>query len=324
MTVEYVANRPERRESVSDDNIRLYLSEIGKRALLTAEDEVELSKRIEAGLYAQHKLDEAEVPADIPRALRRDLGAIAREGAEAHQQMLEANLRLVVSLAKRYTGRGMDMLDLIQEGNLGLIRAVEKFDYTKGFKFSTYATWWIRQSITRGIADQARTIRVPVHMAEQLNKMSRIRRAMSQTLGRDPSDEELALELDISPDTLKRLRDYSKEPISLDMEIGEEGEGGSLGNLVADDDTTDAVAKAAEFQALGVDIERSLRMLTEREALVLRMRFGLSPFIESHTLDEIGSEVGVTRERVRQIERKALEKLRGENVSSLLQDYLDL
>lgn len=324
MTVEYIGRKPASQETTPEDSIRLYLSSIGKRALLSAEEEVELSKQIEAGLYAQHKLDEAEPIEEIPRELRRDLGVIARQGTEAYEHMLEANLRLVVSLAKRYTGRGMDMLDLIQEGNLGLIRAVEKFDYEKGFKFSTYATWWVRQAITRGLADQARTIRVPVHTVEQLNKIARLRREIMQQTGREATNQELALEMEVSLETIKRLRDYSKEPISLDMEIGDEGEGGSLGNMVADEESDSVIERTVEFQAMQRDIERVVAMLSPREETVIRMRFGLGVSTEPCTLDEIGKEIGVTRERVRQIEKKAMEKLRSAQISSGLQDYLDL
>ncbi|MFF0487942.1 RNA polymerase sigma factor [Nocardia sp. NPDC004068] len=307
--------------TASADSVRAYLKQIGKVALLNAEEEVELAKRIEAGLYATEKLREfAEKGEKLPVASRRDLQWIMRDGNRAKNHLLEANLRLVVSLAKRYTGRGMAFLDLIQEGNLGLIRAVEKFDYTKGYKFSTYATWWIRQAITRAMADQARTIRIPVHMVEVINKLGRIQRELLQDLGREPTPEELAKEMDITPEKVLEIQQYAREPISLDQTIGDEGDS-QLGDFIEDSEAVVAV-DAVSFTLLQDQLQSVLETLSEREAGVVRLRFGLTDG-QPRTLDEIGQVYGVTRERIRQIESKTMSKLRHPSRSQVLRDYLD-
>ncbi|MCH1883005.1 RNA polymerase sigma factor [Agrococcus sp. ARC_14] len=300
------------------DPVKDYLKQIGKVALLNAEQEVDLAMRIEAGLFAEEKLSiDGE---GLEWQLKRDLTRIARDGQRAKSHLLGANLRLVVSLAKRYTGRGMQFLDLIQEGNLGLIRAVEKFDYTKGFKFSTYATWWIRQAITRAMADQARTIRIPVHMVEVINKLARVQRQMLQDLGREPSPEELARELDMTPEKVIEVQKYGREPISLHTPLGEDGDS-EFGDLIED---TEAVvpADAVGFTMLQRQLESLLDSLSEREAGVIRMRFGLGDGMPK-TLDQIGDTFGVTRERIRQIESKTMAKLRHPSRSQQLRDYLE-
>ncbi|WP_280363228.1 RNA polymerase sigma factor [Nocardia wallacei] len=307
--------------TASADSVRAYLKQIGKVALLNAEEEVELAKRIEAGLYATEKLREfADKGEKLPVQGRRDLQWIMRDGNRAKNHLLEANLRLVVSLAKRYTGRGMAFLDLIQEGNLGLIRAVEKFDYTKGYKFSTYATWWIRQAITRAMADQARTIRIPVHMVEVINKLGRIQRELLQDLGREPTPEELAKEMDITPEKVLEIQQYAREPISLDQTIGDEGDS-QLGDFIEDSEAVVAV-DAVSFTLLQDQLQSVLETLSEREAGVVRLRFGLTDG-QPRTLDEIGQVYGVTRERIRQIESKTMSKLRHPSRSQVLRDYLD-
>ncbi|WP_279394173.1 RNA polymerase sigma factor [Rhodococcus sp. ARC_M6] len=307
--------------TASADSVRAYLKQIGKVALLNAEEEVELAKRIEAGLYAvQIMADLAEKGEKLPAAQRRDMSWICRDGNRAKNHLLEANLRLVVSLAKRYTGRGMAFLDLIQEGNLGLIRAVEKFDYTKGYKFSTYATWWIRQAITRAMADQARTIRIPVHMVEVINKLGRIQRELLQDLGREPTPEELAKEMDITPEKVLEIQQYAREPISLDQTIGDEGDS-QLGDFIEDSEAVVAV-DAVSFTLLQDQLQSVLETLSEREAGVVRLRFGLTDG-QPRTLDEIGQVYGVTRERIRQIESKTMSKLRHPSRSQVLRDYLD-
>ncbi|MFG1929841.1 RNA polymerase sigma factor [Mycobacterium sp. NPDC048908] len=307
--------------TASADSVRAYLKQIGKVALLNAEEEVELAKRIEAGLYATQLMAElAEKGEKLPAAQRRDMAWICRDGDRAKNHLLEANLRLVVSLAKRYTGRGMAFLDLIQEGNLGLIRAVEKFDYTKGYKFSTYATWWIRQAITRAMADQARTIRIPVHMVEVINKLGRIQRELLQDLGREPTPEELAKEMDITPEKVLEIQQYAREPISLDQTIGDEGDS-QLGDFIEDSEAVVAV-DAVSFTLLQDQLQSVLETLSEREAGVVRLRFGLTDG-QPRTLDEIGQVYGVTRERIRQIESKTMSKLRHPSRSQVLRDYLD-
>jgi len=307
--------------TASADSVRAYLKQIGKVALLNAEEEVELAKRIEAGLYATQLMTEmAERGDKLPAAQRRDMVWICRDGDRAKNHLLEANLRLVVSLAKRYTGRGMAFLDLIQEGNLGLIRAVEKFDYTKGYKFSTYATWWIRQAITRAMADQARTIRIPVHMVEVINKLGRIQRELLQDLGREPTPEELAKEMDITPEKVLEIQQYAREPISLDQTIGDEGDS-QLGDFIEDSEAVVAV-DAVSFTLLQDQLQSVLETLSEREAGVVRLRFGLTDG-QPRTLDEIGQVYGVTRERIRQIESKTMSKLRHPSRSQVLRDYLD-
>ncbi|WP_411194305.1 RNA polymerase sigma factor [Rhodococcus erythropolis] len=307
--------------TASADSVRAYLKQIGKVALLNAEEEVELAKRIEAGLYAvQIMQDLADKGEKLPAAQRRDMSWICRDGNRAKNHLLEANLRLVVSLAKRYTGRGMAFLDLIQEGNLGLIRAVEKFDYTKGYKFSTYATWWIRQAITRAMADQARTIRIPVHMVEVINKLGRIQRELLQDLGREPTPEELAKEMDITPEKVLEIQQYAREPISLDQTIGDEGDS-QLGDFIEDSEAVVAV-DAVSFTLLQDQLQSVLETLSEREAGVVRLRFGLTDG-QPRTLDEIGQVYGVTRERIRQIESKTMSKLRHPSRSQVLRDYLD-
>ena len=299
------------------DPVKDYLKQIGKVALLNAEQEVELAKRIEAGLFAEEKLNAGKKIAD---KLRRDLEWIAEDGRRAKNHLLEANLRLVVSLAKRYTGRGMLFLDLIQEGNLGLIRAVEKFDYTKGYKFSTYATWWIRQAITRAMADQARTIRIPVHMVEVINKLARVQRQMLQDLGREPTPEELAKELDMTPEKVVEVQKYGREPISLHTPLGEDGDS-EFGDLIEDSEAI-VPSDAVSFTLLQEQLESVLDTLSDREAGVVRMRFGLTDG-QPKTLDEIGKVYGVTRERIRQIESKTMSKLRHPSRSQVLRDYLD-
>ncbi|MEV6346152.1 RNA polymerase sigma factor [Actinoplanes sp. NPDC051851] len=307
--------------TASADSVRAYLKQIGKVPLLNAEQEVELAKRIEAGLYAAERLRAAdEGEESLERNFERDLKWINRDGERAKNHLLEANLRLVVSLAKRYTGRGMAFLDLIQEGNLGLIRAVEKFDYTKGYKFSTYATWWIRQAITRAMADQARTIRIPVHMVEVINKLGRIQRELLQDLGREPTPEELAKEMDITPEKVLEIQQYAREPISLDQTIGDEGDS-QLGDFIEDSEAVVAV-DAVSFSLLQDQLQQVLQTLSEREAGVVRLRFGLTDG-QPRTLDEIGQVYGVTRERIRQIESKTMSKLRHPSRSQVLRDYLD-
>ena len=299
------------------DPVKDYLKQIGKVALLNAELEVELAKRIEAGLFAEEKL---ATDTKLTREMERDLKWVVKDGQKAKSHLLEANLRLVVSLAKRYTGRGMQFLDLIQEGNLGLIRAVEKFDYTKGYKFSTYATWWIRQAITRAMADQARTIRIPVHMVEVINKLARVQRQLLQDLGREPTPEEIARELDMTPEKVVEVQKYGREPISLSTPLGEDGDS-EFGDLIED---TEAVvpADAVGFTMLQRELERILDSLHPREAGVIRSRFGLGDGVQK-TLDQIGEEFGVTRERIRQIEQKTMSKLRHPSRSQMLRDYLD-
>jgi RNA polymerase primary sigma factor len=299
------------------DPVKDYLKQIGKVALLNAEQEVELAKRIEAGLFAEEKLNAGE---KIDMKLKRELWWIAQDGKKAKNHLLEANLRLVVSLAKRYTGRGMLFLDLIQEGNLGLIRAVEKFDYTKGYKFSTYATWWIRQAITRAMADQARTIRIPVHMVEVINKLARVQRQMLQDLGREPTPEELAKELDMTPEKVVEVQKYGREPISLHTPLGEDGDS-EFGDLIEDSEAV-VPADAVSFTLLQEQLHSVLDTLSEREAGVVSMRFGLTDG-QPKTLDEIGKVYGVTRERIRQIESKTMSKLRHPSRSQALRDYLD-
>ena len=299
------------------DPVKDYLKQIGKVALLNAEQEVDLALRIEAGLFAEHKLATDEI---TDRRLKRDLELIVADGKKAKNHLLEANLRLVVSLAKRYTGRGMLFLDLIQEGNLGLIRAVEKFDYTKGFKFSTYATWWIRQAITRAMADQARTIRIPVHMVEVINKLARVQRQMLQDLGREPTPEELAQELDMTPEKVVEVQKYGREPISLHTPLGEDGDS-EFGDLIEDSEAV-VPSDAVSFTLLQEQLHSVLDTLAEREAGVVAMRFGLTDG-QPKTLDEIGKVYGVTRERIRQIESKTMSKLRHPSRSQVLRDYLD-
>ncbi|WP_373279958.1 RNA polymerase sigma factor [Micrococcus lylae] len=299
------------------DPVKDYLKQIGKVALLNAEQEVDLAMRIEAGLYAEHKMKEN--PVEDYRE-RRDMQLIIADGRRAKNHLLEANLRLVVSLAKRYTGRGMLFLDLIQEGNLGLIRAVEKFDYTKGFKFSTYATWWIRQAITRAMADQARTIRIPVHMVEVINKLARVQRQMLQDLGREPTPEELAKELDMTPEKVVEVQKYGREPISLHTPLGEDGDS-EFGDLIEDSEAV-VPSDAVSFTLLQEQLHSVLDTLSEREAGVVAMRFGLTDG-QPKTLDEIGKVYGVTRERIRQIESKTMSKLRHPSRSQVLRDYLD-
>ncbi len=299
------------------DPVKDYLKQIGKVPLLNAEMEVELAKRIEAGLFSEEKL---AAGGKISEKVREELEWIAEDGRRAKNHLLEANLRLVVSLAKRYTGRGMLFLDLIQEGNLGLIRAVEKFDYTKGYKFSTYATWWIRQAITRAMADQARTIRIPVHMVEVINKLARVQRQMLQDLGREPTPEELAKELDMTPEKVVEVQKYGREPISLHTPLGEDGDS-EFGDLIEDSEAI-VPADAVSFTLLQEQLHAVLDTLSEREAGVVSMRFGLTDG-QPKTLDEIGKVYGVTRERIRQIESKTMSKLRHPSRSQVLRDYLD-
>ncbi|WP_285695085.1 RNA polymerase sigma factor RpoD [Actinomadura sp. NBRC 104412] len=300
----------------TSDLVRIYLREIGRVPLLTAEDEVELAKSIEAGLFAEEKMAHTAI---LSRSERLDLELLAREGVRAKQRLIEANLRLVVSIAKRYVGRGMLFLDLIQEGNLGLIRAVEKFDYTKGFKFSTYATWWIRQAITRAIADQARTIRIPVHMVETINKLVRVQRQMHQDLGREPTPEEIGLEMGLSPARVVEIQRIAQEPVSLQSPIGEEDS--DLGDFIEDADAVVPI-EAAAFILLQDQLEDILGTLSDREQRIIQLRFGLT---DGHprTLEEVGREFGVTRERIRQIESKTLAKLRHPSRAQMLREYLD-
>jgi RNA polymerase primary sigma factor len=313
------AARPERHaEMGSFDPVRMYLKEIGKVPLLTAEQEVTLAKRIEAGLHSAERLEQPD--GQLSDETHASLDAVATDGDLAKRQLIEANLRLVVSIAKRYVGRGMALLDLVQEGNLGLIRAVEKFDYTKGFKFSTYATWWIRQAITRAIADQARTIRIPVHMVETMNKVLRIQRQMLQELGREPTVEEVAAKVEMTPDRVREIQRIAQEPVSLETPVGEEDDS-FLGDFV-EDPAAIAPATAAARALLTEAIVEALEELNERERQVVRMRFGLDDG-QSRTLEEVGREFGVTRERIRQIESKTLAKLRHPTRSQRLRDYLE-
>ena len=297
------------------DSVHTYLKSIGRTSLLTAEQEVDLAKRIEAGLYAEHKLD---TEPDLSEDFRRDLEAVAEDGRRAKAHMLEANLRLVVSVAKKYTDRGLSLLDVVQEGNLGLIRAVEKFDYAKGYKFSTYAMWWIRQAIQRGFADSARTIRLPVHVLEMLSKLSRVERDMHQRLGREPTPEELAVELDRTPDQIEELLRTSRQPISLDSTIGEDGET-SIGDLIEDVDAPEA-SEMVDRQLMAEQLRSALDALTPREATIMSMRFGLYDG-NPHTLDEIGRALGLTRERIRQLEKQSLSKLRHPSRAQPLLDF---
>ena len=300
----------------TSDLVRIYLREIGRVPLLTAEDEVELAKSIEAGLFAEEKLAHTAI---LSRMEQLDLELLSRDGLRAKQRLIEANLRLVVSIAKRYVGRGMLFLDLIQEGNLGLIRAVEKFDYTKGFKFSTYATWWIRQAITRAIADQARTIRIPVHMVETINKLVRVQRQLHQDLGREPTPDEIGLEMGLSPIRVVEIQRIAQEPVSLQSPIGEEDS--DLGDFIEDADAVVPI-EAAAFILLQDQLEDILGTLSDREQRIIQLRFGLT---DGHprTLEEVGREFGVTRERIRQIESKTLAKLRHPSRAQMLREYLD-
>ncbi|MCZ9295280.1 sigma-70 family RNA polymerase sigma factor [Corynebacterium yonathiae] len=309
------SRRNQTNDNPSADLVRVYLNGIGKTALLSAEDEVELAQTIEVGLYAEYKLNNAE---KLTRAEKRDLKILAREGKKARSHLLEANLRLVVSLAKRYTGRGMPLLDLIQEGNLGLIRAMEKFDYAKGFKFSTYATWWIRQAITRGMADQSRTIRLPVHLVEQVNKLSRIKREMYQSLGREATNEELSEESGIDENKIEMLLRQSRDPVSLDMPVGTDEEA-PLGDFIEDAEATDAET-AVVASMRHSDIRGVIDTLEKREQDVIRLRYGLDDGVP-RTLDQIGRRFGLSRERVRQIEREVMAKLRDGNRADRLREY---
>jgi len=304
--------------AASADLVRVYLNEIGKVALLTAADEVDLAKRIEAGLYAGHLLTQANT---FTPARKREMRSLVIDGERAKDHLLRANLRLVVSLAKRYTGHGMPFLDLIQEGNLGLIRAVEKFDYTKGFKFSTYATWWIRQAISRAMADQSRTIRLPVHLVEQVNKLQRIRRELNQELGREASHAELAHELDITEERVRELIDLSRDLVSLDQTVGADDDA-SLGDFIADERSTSAASDVVENGLMRAHLQDVLGTLDAREAAVVRMRYGLDGG-QPKTLDEIGRAFKLSRERIRQIERETMAKLRHPSRSQVLRDYLD-
>jgi RNA polymerase primary sigma factor len=305
------------RSAPTGDPVRMYLKEIGRVPLLSAAEEVDLAKRVEAGLFASEKL---ATQRNIGIDLMRELELVERQGQLAKKRLIEANLRLVVSIAKRYVGRGMLFLDLIQEGNLGLIRAVEKFDYTKGYKFSTYATWWIRQAITRAIADQARTIRIPVHMVETINKLIRIQRQLLQDLGREPTPEEIGQEMEMAPERVREIQKLAQEPVSLETPIGEE-EDSNLGDFIEDSDAIVPI-DAASFILLQEQLDAILHTLSEREKRVIQLRFGLS---DGHprTLEEVGKEFGVTRERIRQIESKTLSKLRHPSRSQKLRDYLD-
>jgi RNA polymerase nonessential primary-like sigma factor len=300
---------------ISADLVRAYLIGIGRHRLLTAEEEVKLAQRIEAGLYAEHRLTHGASDADQ----RGELAAVAAEGRAAKDRLLEANLRLVVSLAKRYTGRGMAFLDLIQEGNLGLIRAVEKFDYTRGYKFSTYATWWIRQAITRAMADQARTIRIPVHVVEQINRLARVRRDLATALGREPGVAELAAELEISESQVSDLISYDREPVSLDQAVGDDGDS-HLGDFVADPNAQGEADDNVARQQLRGEVEIVLATLTQREQTVIRLRFGLDDG-RQRTLEEVGRECGLSRERIRQIEKGTLRKLRQPSRAAQLGAY---
>jgi RNA polymerase primary sigma factor len=303
--------------SATSDPVRMYLKEIGRVPLLSAEEEVDLAKRVEAGLFASEKVT---MNVSLPAGLRRDLELIERDGQLAKKKLIEANLRLVVSIAKRYVGRGMLFLDLIQEGNLGLIRAVEKFDYTKGYKFSTYATWWIRQAITRAIADQARTIRIPVHMVETINKLVRVQRQLLQDLGREPTPEEIGKEMELPPERVLEIQKLSQEPVSLETPIGQEDDS-NLGDFIEDSDAVVPI-DAASFILLQEQLDSILHTLSDREKKVIQLRFGLSDG-HARTLEEVGKEFGVTRERIRQIESKTLSKLRHPSRSQKLRDYLE-
>ncbi len=309
------SRRGQTNDNPSADLVRVYLNGIGKTALLSAEDEVELAQAIEIGLYAEYKLNTAE---KLTRAEKRDMKILVKEGKKARSHLLEANLRLVVSLAKRYTGRGMPLLDLIQEGNLGLIRAMEKFDYAKGYKFSTYATWWIRQAITRGMADQSRTIRLPVHLVEQVNKLSRIKREMYQSLGREATNEELAEESGIEENKIEMLLRQSRDPVSLDMPVGADEEA-PLGDFIEDAEATDAET-AVVASMRHSDIRDVIGTLEQREQDVIRLRYGLDDGVP-RTLDQIGRKFGLSRERVRQIEREVMAKLRDGNRANRLREY---
>ncbi|MEU5866034.1 RNA polymerase sigma factor [Nonomuraea sp. NPDC047529] len=313
--IENDANDLDDNQSVMGDSVHTYLKSIGRRTLLTAAQEVELARRIEAGLYAEYKLDSDP---DVPSSVRDDLHLVIEDGRQAKDHMLEANLRLVVSVAKKYTDRGMSLLDVVQEGNLGLIRAVEKFDYTKGFKFSTYAMWWIRQAIQRGFADSARTIRLPVHVLEMLSKLSRVERDMHQRLGREPTPEELAVELDKTPDQIEELLRTSRQPISLNATIGEDGET-TIGDLIEDVDSPEA-SEIVDRQLLGDQLRGVLDNLSPREAKIMALRFGLVDG-KPHTLDEIGKHLGLTRERIRQLEKESLSKLRHPSNTRPLLDW---
>ena len=308
----------EQTTAVSADLVRVYLNEIGKVRLLNAEQEVDLAKRIEAGLYADHLLADAELKTSA--AKRRELQALVADGRRAKEHLLQANLRLVVSLAKRYTGHGLPFLDLIQEGNLGLVRAVEKFDYAKGFKFSTYATWWIRQAITRAMADQGRTIRLPVHLVEQVNKLERTRRLLHQQLGRDATEEELAKDLDIEPSRVVELLGYARDLVSLDQTVGDDDDA-QLGDFIEDSDAPMA-EEAVNFRFMRDQLDQVLGTLEARERQVLRMRYGLDDG-RPRTLDEIGKAFGLSRERIRQIERDTMAKLRHPSRSQVLRDYVE-
>ncbi|WP_275042212.1 sigma-70 family RNA polymerase sigma factor [Corynebacterium propinquum] len=303
-------------DNPSADLVRVYLNGIGKTDLLTADDEIELAQQIEVGLYAQHLLNDPEQ--HLTRAKKRDLKVLAKQGKKARSHLLEANLRLVVSLAKRYTGRGMPLLDLIQEGNLGLIRAMEKFDYDKGFKFSTYATWWIRQAITRGMADQSRTIRLPVHLVEQVNKLSRIKREMYQSLGREATNEELSEESGIPEDKIEMLLHQSRDPVSLDMPVGADEEA-PLGDFIEDAEATGAES-AVVASLRHSDIRDVIGTLEQREQDVIRLRYGLDDGVP-RTLDQIGRRFELSRERVRQIEREVMAKLRDGHRADRLREY---
>jgi RNA polymerase primary sigma factor len=304
----------------TNDPVRMYLKEIGRVALLTAQEEVDLAMRIEAGLFALEKLQNAGSDIEVDSPEWRELRWTENDGARAKRHLVEANLRLVVSIAKRYVGRGMAFLDLIQEGNLGLIRAVEKFDYQKGFKFSTYATWWIRQAITRAIADQARTIRIPVHMVETINKLSRIQRQLLQDLGREPTADEIALQMELPAEKVREIQKISQEPVSLETPIGEE-EDSHLGDFIEDSEAVVPLERAS-FRLLQEQLESVLHTLSEREKDVIEMRFGLKDG-QPRTLEEVGKKFGVTRERIRQIESKTLSKLRHPSRSQKLRDYLE-
>jgi len=314
-TTDRGSRRGQTNDNPSADLVRVYLNGIGRTALLNAEEEVELAQRIEVGLYAAHLL---ETDKNLTRAMKRDLKVLAKDGNKARAHLLEANLRLVVSLAKRYTGRGMPLLDLIQEGNLGLIRAMEKFDYAKGFKFSTYATWWIRQAITRGMADQSRTIRLPVHLVEQVNKLSRIKRELYQSLGREATNEELAEESGIDESKIEMLLRQSRDPVSLDMPVGADEEA-PLGDFIEDAEATDAET-AVVASMRHSDIRSVLATLEEREQDVIRLRYGLDDGVP-RTLDQIGRRFGLSRERVRQIEREVMSKLRDGRRADRLREY---
>jgi RNA polymerase primary sigma factor len=305
--------------SASADLVRVYLREIGRVALLTAADEVDLAKRVEAGVFAAERLEQLECAGNLSAELRRDLLAVVGDGQRAKQRLIESNLRLVVSIAKRYAGRGLPFLDLIQEGNLGLIRAVEKFDYTRGFKFSTYASWWIRQAVSRAVADQARTIRIPVHMVETVNRILRAQRLLVQSLGRDPSAAEIAVQVDMPAARVEEIKRLAMEPVSLHSPVGEE-EGSELGDLIEDSESVPP-AELVSAGLLASHVEAVLTHLGDREREVVRMRYGLTDG-EPRTLEEVGRAFGVTRERVRQIEAKSLAKLRHPHLSAQLRDYL--